>query len=127
MPARVATTMTSGTNAVITRFSNLERRTQVGAGTVVESSTILPYTVLGSGLEVSGAVVDGSRFVDLERNIALQIEDPRLIRDATPSPWFAPAHSGTDLQPRGGDAFEYGYSQYLSRAAGRLSEVLFKG
>ena len=126
-PLYVGRSARVGPSAVITRFSNLERRTQVGAGTVVESSTILPYTVLGSGLEVSGAVVDGSRFVDLQRNIALQIEDPRLIRDATPSPWFAPAHSGTDLQPRGGDAFEYGYSQYLSRAAGRLSEVLFKG
>src|SRR6266850_231674 len=117
-----------GPSAVITRFSNLERRCQVGAGTVVESATILPYTVLGSGLEVSGAVVDGNRFVDLERNIALQIEDPRLIRDATPSPWFPPAHRGSELQPnRGNEVPDYGYSQYLSRAAGRLSEVLFKG
>jgi len=117
-----------GPSAVVTRFSNLERRSQVGAGTVVDAATILPHTMLGSGLDVSHAVVDGNRFVDLERNIALQIDDPTLIRDTTPWSWLAPAHRQYAPQPNPGtDAFEFGYSQYLSRAAGRLSEVLFKG
>jgi hypothetical protein len=117
-----------GPSAVITRFSNLERRSQVGAGTVVDSASILPYTVLGCGLDVSRAVVDGNRFVDLNRNIALQIDDPSLIRDTTPTNWFVRPGREYAPQPRNGsDAFEFGYSQYLSRAAGRLSEVLFKG
>jgi len=81
-----------GPSAVITRFSNLERRSQVGAGTVVENATILPHTVLGSGLEVSGGSGGRKQVRGSGSNIALQIEDPRLIRDATPSPWFAPAH-----------------------------------
>ena len=117
-----------GPSAVITRFSNLERHCQVGAGTVVDAATVLPHTVLGSGLDVSHAVVDGNNFVDLDRNVALQIDDPKLIRDTTPRNWRTPAHREYASQPnRGKDVFAFGYSQYLSRAAGRLSGVLFKG
>ncbi len=117
-----------GPSAVITRCSNLERRSQVGAGTVVDSTSVLPHTILGSGLDVSHAIVDGNRIVDLERNVALQIDDPNLIRDTAPRSERSPAHWEDALQPSGGKAaFESEYSRYLWRAAGRLSEVLFKG
>ena len=116
-----------GPSAVITRFSNLERDCQVGAGTVVDSTSVLPHTVLGRGLDVSHAVVDGNKFLDVKRNVALQIDDPKLIRDSAPRNWRAPAIRENQSSNGAKDAFEFEYSQYLSRAAGRLSEVLFKG
>ena len=117
-----------GPSAVITRFSNLERHCQIGAGTVVDEATVLSYTEVGSGLDVSHAVVDGSNFVDLDRNIALQIDDRNLIRDTTPRNWWIPAHREYASSPNQGNAvLDFGYSQYLSRAAGRLSAVFFKG
>lgn len=116
-----------GPSAVITRFSNLERHCQVGAGTVVDSTSVLPHTVLGKGLDVSNAVVDGNKFLDVNRNLVLQIDDPRLIRDSAPRNWRVPASRENSSLNGAKDAFEFDYSQYLSRAAGRLSEVLFKG
>ena len=117
-----------GPSAVITRFSNVERHCQVGEGTVVDGATVLPHTVLGSGLDVSHAVVDGNRFVDLDRNVALQIDDPNLIRDVTPRHARVPPHREyTSESNRTRDVFEFGYSRFLSRAAVRVSEVLFKG
>jgi hypothetical protein len=101
----------------------VERNCRVGAGTLVDGASILPHTVLASGLDVSHAVVDGNRLVDLGRNLAVQIDDPNLIRDTTPCPWRVPAHREPASSNGAKDAFEFGY---LSRAAGRLSQV-FKG
>ena len=111
-------------SAVITRFSNLERHCQVGEGTIVDGATVLPHTVLGRGLEVSQAVVDGTRFVDLDRNVALEIDDPNLIRDVAPLHSCAVAHRAYTSQPHRnqGDVFEFEYVQGLSRAEGRFSE-----
>jgi len=109
-----------GPSAVITRFSNVERNCRVGGGTVVDRASILPHTVLASGLDVSHAVVDGNRFVDLDRNLAVQIDDPNLIRDTTPRPWRIPAYREHPSPNGAKDVFEFGY---LSRAAGRLSEM----
>jgi carbonic anhydrase/acetyltransferase-like protein (isoleucine patch superfamily) len=113
-------------SAVVTRFSNLERQCQVGEGTVVDAATVLPYTTLGRGLQVSHAVVDGNEFLDLDRNMALQINDTKLIRDTTPHPWRALARRAAQSNP-GQDVVDFEHSHLLSRAAGRLSEVLFKG
>ena len=116
-----------GPSAVVTRFSNLERHCQVGAGTVVDATSVLPHTVLGKGLDVAHAVVDGNNFMDVNRNVAVQIDDPNLIRDSAPRNWRAHALGERASWNSAKDAFEFEYSQYLSRAAGRLSEVLFKG
>jgi len=116
-----------GPSAVVTRFSNLERHCQIGAGTVVDSTSVLPHTILGKGLDVSHAVVDGNNFMDVNRNLAVQIDDPNLIRDGAPRNWGVHALREHASWNRAKDAFEFEYSQYLSRAAGRLSEVLFKG
>ena len=66
-------------SALITRFSNLERRCLVDYGTAIEDSSVLPYTHVGRGLDVSHAVVEGSRLVNLSRNVALTIRDANLI------------------------------------------------
>jgi len=126
-PVYVGRGTTVGSSAVITRFSNLERNCRIGEGTVVDETTVLPHTALGNGLDVSHAVVDRGQFADLERNVAFQINDPRLVSDITPRSWRVPRHRTfpANLNPARNERFEY--SQYWSRAAGRLSEVLFKG
>ena len=77
-------------SAVITRFTNIERNCCVGAGTVVDSASILPYTTLGKGLDISHAVIHGDEFVDLTCNLALKIDDPRLIRGTATQPRLVP-------------------------------------
>ena len=117
-----------GSSAVITRFSNLERHCEVGEGTFIDGATVLPHTVLGSGLDVSHAVVEGNNFVDLNRNVALQIDDPNLIHDVTPRHSHIMAHREYASQAnRGREVLEFEYSEFLARAAGKVSEVLFKG
>ena len=117
-----------GRSAVMARFSNIERNCHVGEGTVIESASILAYTSVGAGLDVSNALVDGNALVDLERDLAVRIEDPGLIRDTTPRPWRVPQFQ----RERGEPALDRNeqlapeYGQHLSRAALRLSEV-FKG
>jgi hypothetical protein len=66
-------------SALITRFSNLERRCLVDYGTAIEDSSVLPYTHVGRGLNMAHAVVEGSRLVNLSRNVALTIRDANLI------------------------------------------------
>jgi hypothetical protein len=117
-----------GSSAVITRFSNLEHHCQVGEGTVVDGTTVLSHSVLGNGLDVSHAVVDGNKFIHLDRNVALQIDDPNLIHDVTPRhSRIQPHREYTSQLNRGRDVYEFEYSEFLSREAGRVSEVLFKG
>ena len=88
----------------------------------LEGTTVLPHTVLGAGLDVAHAVVDGNKFVDLQRDVALQIDDPILLRDSAPRAMRAEGTQelGTER------SLEFDYSQYLTRAADRLA-VLFRG
>jgi hypothetical protein len=126
-PVYVGRSTRVGPSSVLTRFSNLERHCEVGTGTVVDGATVFPYTALGRGLDVSHAVVDGNEFLDLDRNVALEIHDRNLIRDTAPWDGGRPACLEYALPNRSNDAVDLGYSHYLSRAAGKLSEVLFKG
>jgi NDP-sugar pyrophosphorylase family protein len=113
--------------AVITRFSNLERNCNVGQGSVVSDTSLLPHTLIGRGLDVSSALVDRTDFTDLGRNVTLRIQDPTLISDVPPQkqyiPAYLPEYEETD-RPSPDPGLEY--FDYLSRAKGRLLEV-FKG
>ena len=86
-PAYLGRDARMGRSAVVARFSNVERNCHVEEGTVVDSASVLSYTTLGRGLDVSNAVVHGNEFVDLGRNLAIRIDDPSLIRDTAPRPW----------------------------------------
>jgi hypothetical protein len=70
-------------NALITRCSNLERGCEVGYGTVVEDASILRDTCLGTGLDVTHAVVWGRNLLNLRHNVALEINDPKLLSGPT--------------------------------------------
>jgi hypothetical protein len=127
-PVYLGRSTSVGRSTVVARFSNLEHHCQVGEGTVVDATTVLAHTALGRGLNVSHAMVDGNEFMDLARNVALRIEDPKLIRDTRPRSWLALVHPNYAAQPLPNkNSLESIYSQHFSRPAGRLLGVLFRG
>lgn len=65
--------------ALITRGSVLEHHAEVDCGTVVENSTLLPFTRLGAGLDVMHAVVGFRRLAHLVRNIEVEVTDAKLV------------------------------------------------
>jgi len=126
-PAYVGCDARVRAGAVITRFSNLERYATVGEGSVVASASVLPNTVIGSGLDVCEALVSGGELFDLRRNVLLSIRDRSLISDGLRSPaqkTDRPRHHARPEQPV--PELNFQYAQYVSRAAGRLLEV-FRG
>ncbi len=66
-------------SALVTRCSNVERKCLVDYGTAVEDSSILPFTYVGRALDLTHAVVDGIRLVNVKRNIALNVEDSKMV------------------------------------------------
>ena len=91
-PAYVGSGAKVRAGALITRLSTLERGCDVSEGTVVEGASLLAHTYLGRGLNVSNAVVDGSKLIPLDRDIIVEIQDGRLLRRIQPSD--APHPSG---------------------------------
>ena len=65
---------------LITRCSSIERNCQIDYGTVVEDSSILTGTYVGIGLDVSHSIADGTCLVNLNREVALEIKDPVVMR-----------------------------------------------
>jgi hypothetical protein len=45
----------------------------------VEDSSILPFTYVGRALDLTHAVVDGDRMVNLSRNVAVTVADPKMM------------------------------------------------
>lgn len=66
-------------SALITRCSNLERKSLVDYGTAVEDSSILPYTYLGRALDLAHSVADGNRLVSLSRDAGVTVEDSKIL------------------------------------------------
>lgn len=67
--------------AVITRGSSLEHHCTADCGTIVDDTSVMPYTAIGPGLDVSGAVVGEGRLLHLKRNVCIELNDPRLVRE----------------------------------------------
>jgi NDP-sugar pyrophosphorylase family protein len=83
-------------DTLITRCSNVESLCYVDYGTVVEDSSVLTNSYIGIWLDVSHAVVGGTRLMNLQRNVLLEISDPSLIREhvaasKTGTPALAPS------------------------------------
>ena len=68
------------TGAVITRASALEHHSMVDCGTVVENSTVAPYSFVGAGLDLVSVVVGNQRLHHLRRNFEIEVYDRRLVR-----------------------------------------------
>jgi NDP-sugar pyrophosphorylase family protein len=80
--------------AVVTRGGVVEHHSVVAHGAVLESSTLLPYTRVGAGLEIAHSVAAGPRVVHLRHAVELTIADPRLLSSLAPSQAFSGVLSG---------------------------------
>ena len=96
-PAYIGRNVKVQANALVTRCSNLERGCEVGYGTVVEDASILRDTCLGTGLDVTHAVVWGRNLINLRHDVALEINDPKLVSGPTDRPPAAAASRSTKL------------------------------
>ena len=64
---------------MITRGTVVEHHAEIDCGTVVENSTVLPYTYVGAGLDVMHSVVGFRRLSHLVRNVEVEISDRKLV------------------------------------------------
>ena len=78
-PAFVGSMARIRAGAVITRCSSVERQAVVDCGTVVENSTVLPFSYVGAGLDLAHSVAGMGRIVNLHRDVDVEIADPKLI------------------------------------------------
>ncbi|HEY1938049.1 MAG TPA: hypothetical protein VGJ33_08955 [Candidatus Angelobacter sp.] len=78
-PAFIGSLARIRTGAVITRCSSVERHAEVDCGTVVENSTVLPFSYVGAGLDLEHSVAGFGRIVNLRRDVTVEIADPKLI------------------------------------------------
>ena len=69
---------------VLTRGACIEHHCYVDFASVVEDSTLLPYTAIGAGLDITHSVVGFRRLAHLRRNIEVEITDPKLIGMRSP-------------------------------------------
>jgi hypothetical protein len=69
---------------VLTRCACIEHHCYVDFASVVEDSTLLPYTAVGAGLDIAHSVVGFRRLAHLRRNIEVEITDPKLIAMRSP-------------------------------------------
>lgn len=65
--------------SVVTRCSVVEHHAEVDCGTVLEDTSILPYTYVGTGLDAAHAVAGFGRICHLRRQTEVEIADPRLL------------------------------------------------
>ena len=68
-------------DALITRCSNVESLCCIDYGTVIEDSSILSNSYVGIWLDVSHAVVQGNRLMNISRDVLLEISDSSVIRE----------------------------------------------
>jgi NDP-sugar pyrophosphorylase family protein len=84
-------------SAVITRASVVEHHAEVDCGTVIEDSTVLPYTCLGAGLEVVHSVSGLHRLNDLPRHTEVRIQDRKILGMKPLGPIFRLAGIAADF------------------------------
>lgn len=88
--------------AVITRCSAIEHHSEIDCGTVVEDSTVLPYTYVGAGLDANHSVLGLKRLSHLKRSVEVEVSDPKLLNmrsTSAPVRTLASAFSLTSFLP----------------------------
>ncbi|MGB9120441.1 MAG: hypothetical protein WCE73_07475 [Candidatus Angelobacter sp.] len=78
-PAFVGSLARIRSGAVITRCSSVERHAEVDCGTVIENSTVLPFSYVGAGLDLAHSIAGMGRIVNLHRDVTVNIVDPKLV------------------------------------------------
>jgi carbonic anhydrase/acetyltransferase-like protein (isoleucine patch superfamily) len=71
--------------SVVTRCSAVEHHVEVDCGTVLEDTSVLPYTYVGTGLDAAHAVAGFGKICHLRRRAEVEISDPRLLGTVTVS------------------------------------------
>jgi NDP-sugar pyrophosphorylase family protein len=64
---------------VLTRGAVIEHHSEIDCGTVVEDTSVLPYTYVGAGLDLAHAVAGFRSVIHLRRDVAVEINDPKLL------------------------------------------------
>lgn len=83
--------------AVVTRAASIEHHSVIDCGTVIENSTVLPYSRAGVGLDFAHTVLSGNRMFHLKRNAEVTIADKALLAQLSPSPVVRLAESAKAL------------------------------
>lgn len=78
---------------IITRCTSVEHHCEVDRGSVVENTTILPHTYIGSSLDITHSIVNRNIMVDIRRAVEVEISDRSLIGSTSPLPMCAPVPS----------------------------------
>jgi carbonic anhydrase/acetyltransferase-like protein (isoleucine patch superfamily) len=89
-PAYVGRASKVKADALITRFTDVERNCCVDSGTVIEDSSILANTTIGICLDLCHSIASGTKLWNLERDVAVEIVDPKVMRfTSVPRKWTA--------------------------------------
>jgi NDP-sugar pyrophosphorylase family protein len=78
-PAFIGSKVRVRASAVVTRCAALEHHAVIDCGTVVEDVSVLPYSYVGAGLDVSHSVVGFRRLWNLPRSAEVEITDAKLV------------------------------------------------
>jgi len=65
--------------AVVTRCGVIEHHAIIARESVVEDATVLPFTRVGTGLDISHAIASGERLLNLRRNVEVNFADSRFL------------------------------------------------
>ncbi|MFZ0295412.1 MAG: hypothetical protein WAL52_17505 [Candidatus Sulfotelmatobacter sp.] len=85
-------------DALVTRYSDIERDCCIDSGTVIEDSSILANTTVGICLDLCHAVASGNQLWNLERDVAVEIVDPKVMRFTTaPRQHIAPINESIEV------------------------------
>lgn len=57
----------------VSGYTSIEKNCEIDVGTVLECASVLPDTYIAPGLRVRNAVVDGTRFEHLDRNVTVDL------------------------------------------------------
>jgi hypothetical protein len=78
-PAFIGASARIGASVVVTRCTAIEHDAYIDCGTVVENSTVLPYTYVGAGLDVAHSVVGMGQIANLRQNATVAVFDRKLV------------------------------------------------
>jgi hypothetical protein len=83
--------------SLITRGSSLEHHSVVDCGSVVEGSTLLPFSYLGTGLDLMHSVVGLKRIASVKYSSELEVEDGTLVSSVSAAPAMRTLSQTIDL------------------------------
>ena len=83
--------------SLITRGSSVEHHSVVDCGSVVEASTLLPFSYLGAGLDLMHSVIGLKRIASVKYSSELEVEDHTLISSVSAAPAIRTLSQALDL------------------------------